>query len=208
MRRAAPVLVLALALAACTHPTRETYTADDVGRIVDTSRGTIVSARAVEIRGGENSGIGAVAGGAAAGSVAAAAVDKPGAEFAATVIAGLVGAGLGFLAEEEARSRDGIEYVVQTDKGRTITIVQNRGPDEQPIEAGADVLIQYGREYTRVVNVPEGLPPEPVDDGRDHNGLDTGRGVAPEPRQAEPRGPAPRASEPRGSEPKWSNPDA
>lgn len=179
----ASLMVLAFVVSACTHPSRDQYTAEDVGRMVDTSRATVIAARAIDIGGGENTGIGAVAGGAAAGSVANAAVDKNGYNLAATIIGGLAGAGLGFLVEEEARSRQGIEYVVRTEDGRVVTLVQNRGPGEEMIEPGKPVLIQYGRDYTRVVDLPEGVtPPKPApDDGRDHNGLDSGRGTAPAP---------------------------
>jgi len=178
---AAAFTALSLALAACSHPSGETYTAGDVGRVVDTSRATVVSSRTVAIKGGENSGVGAAAGGVAAGSVAAAAVDKRGAEGAAAIIAGLAGAGLGWLIEEESRSRGGIEYVLRTQDGRVITLVQNRAKDDKPIAAGNKVLIQHGRDYTRVVPLPEGadVSTRTSTDTRDHNGLDQGRGVAP-----------------------------
>lgn len=177
---AAPVTALGLVLAACTHPSGDTYSGGDVGRITDTSQATVVSARPVDIKGGENRGIGAVAGGVAAGSVAAAAVDKRGAEAAATIAAALAGAGLGWLIEDEARSRKGIEYVLRREDGEVVTLVQNRGKDEDPIEPGTDVLIQHGREYTRIVPVPEGADVSArAADTRDHNGLDQGRGVPP-----------------------------
>jgi outer membrane lipoprotein SlyB len=201
---AAVFTALSLALAACTHPSGEQYTAGDVGRIVDTGQATVISSRTVDIKGGENRGIGAVAGGAAAGSVAAAAVDKPGAEAAAAIIAGLAGAGLGWLIEEEARSRGGIEYVLRMDDGRVITLVQNRAPDEQPIAPGSDVLIQYGRDYTRVVPVPAGadVSSSRTRDTRDYNGLDTGRGVPPEAQ------PARNGETAAGGNGQWSDPDA
>jgi outer membrane lipoprotein SlyB len=186
-RRVAAILTaLSLTVAACSHPSGQQYTGEDVGRIVDTAEATVISARPVDIKGGENRGIGAVAGGAAAGSVAAAAVDNPGAEAAATIIAALAGAGLGWLIEEDARSRKGIEYVLRTADGRVITLVQNRGPDEEPIAKGNEVLIQYGRAYTRVVPLPAGAggTGEARDDGQDHNGLATGRGVAPKTQSA------------------------
>jgi len=179
------VTALSLILAACSHPSGQQYTGEDVGRIVDTAEATVITSRPVEIKGGENRGVGAVAGGAAAGSVAAAAVDNAGAEAAATIISALAGAGLGWLIEEEARSRKGIEYVLRTADGRVITLVQNRGPNEDPIAKGSDVLIQYGRNYTRVVPLPAGVN----DTGRkpatgDNNGLATGTGRAPAPDSA------------------------
>lgn len=169
-RFAALIAAAVLGLAACTNPTGEQYTGREAGRVLETDRATVISSRAVKIRGGENTGIGAVAGGAAAGSVASAAVDKPGAEAAATIISALVGAGLGFLVEEEARSRDGIEYVLRTRDDRVITIVQNRSPNEEMIPKGKKVLIQFGSDYTRVVPLPEDAQetrPRDAGDGRD-----------------------------------------
>ena len=202
-RTAAAFAAISLALAACSHPSGDNYTSGDVGRVVDTQQAKVISARTVDIKGGENSGIGAAAGGVAAGSVAAAAVDTGGAEAAAAIVSGLAGAGLGWLIEEEARSRGGIEYVLRRPDGRVITLVQNRGTDEKPIEPGSDVLIQHGRDYTRVVPVPEGadVSDQTRTDTRDYNGLDTGKGVPPSSQSADgSKG----AGNDRGG---WSDPD-
>jgi len=171
---AASVLVVG-----CSHPSQTTYEGSEAGRIQNTKQATVVSVRDVQIKGGENTGLGAVAGGAAAGTVANAAT-KGDKRLPATVIAALAGAGLGYLIEDESRSRQGFEYVLRMPDGRLVTLVQNRTPKEQPIPAGEEVLIQQGRDFTRIVALPEGAKPADIQtQGPDNNGLDQGRGVAP-----------------------------
>lgn len=155
-----PVAVAAalmLAVAGCANPTSEQYGARDVGRVISTSEGTVVNARVVDIRGGENSGTGALAGGAL-GATGAATVfggDSSG-QLAAGIIGGILGAGLGYLAEEEVDARQGIEYVIRMPDGRLVTLVQNRAPNEEPLPSGTEVLIQQGADYTRIVKMPPG----------------------------------------------------
>lgn len=143
-----------LALSGCTHSTSGTYSGGDVGQVIETSEGQVVSSRIVEIRGGENTNTGVLAGGAAGATTGAVIAQGQSASIAAGVIGGLIGAGVGYLIEEDARSREGIEYVVQMDDGRVVTIVQNREPEEEPIDTGERVLVQYGGDYTRVIPSP------------------------------------------------------
>ena len=156
MRLLSCCFVIALLMSACTQSTSGTYSGSDVGQVIETSEGQVVSSRVVEIRGGENQNVGVLAGGATGATAGAVIGQGQSASVAAGVIGGLIGAGVGYLIEEEARSREGIEYVVQMDDGRVVTIVQNREPEEQPIENGERVLVQYGGDYTRVI-------PSPVD---------------------------------------------
>jgi len=62
----------------------------------------------------------------------------------------VVGAGIGYLAEKEIRSGEGIEYIVELEDGRVVTLVQNRADEEQPIPDGEPVLVQFGSQYTRI----------------------------------------------------------
>jgi outer membrane lipoprotein SlyB len=48
------------------------------------------------------------------------------------IVAGLVGAAIGYMTEKQMKDRDGIEYVLEMDDGRLVTLVQNRESDEQP----------------------------------------------------------------------------
>ena len=172
-----------LVLSACTNSTSGTYSGRDVGQIIETSEGTVVSSRVVEVRGGENTNTGTLAGAAVGATTGAVVAKGQSASIAAGVIGGLIGAGAGYLIEESMRSREGIEYVVQMDDGRVVTIVQNREPEEQPVQDGERVLVQYGSDYTRVI-------PSPVDAG---GGAGAGGSGA--------------AGAGGGSSGSWSNPD-
>lgn len=70
------------------------------------------------------------------------------------IVGGLVGAGIGYMAEKQMKDRDGIEYVLEMDDGRLVTLVQNRESDEQPLPDGARVLVQLNGQYTRVMAHP------------------------------------------------------
>ena len=149
----AGLLILPLLATACVSSTSSTYSGGDVGNVIETEPGTVVSARIVDIKGGENSGVGAVAG-AAAGGTAGYAVGSGDSRGLTTVLGGLAGAGAGYLAERSLRGREGIEYVIRMDDGRVITLVQNRAKEEEPLPAGAPILVQYGATYTRVIEQP------------------------------------------------------
>ena len=51
-------------------------------------------------------------------------------------------------------NREGIEYVLQMEDGRTVTLVQNRESEEQPLPDGTPVLVQVSGQYTRVIADP------------------------------------------------------
>ncbi len=157
IRPATIALAAGLLLAACSNPTSGRYNVQDVGRVIETSQGTVVTSRVVDVQGGENSGVGALAGGAAGATVGGVAIGSGNGSVLAAVIGGLIGAGAGYLAEESGKSREGIEYVIRTDDGRIVTLVQNRDGEEEPIPSESPVLIQYGADYTRVVELPSDL---------------------------------------------------
>jgi outer membrane lipoprotein SlyB len=146
---------LALAVAGCSHQTSSTYNATEVGRVLDTSRATVLSSRVVEISGeGEQSGYGPLVGGAAGASAGYLVGGNDTGQVIGTVLGGLVGAGLGWVAEQRADSREGIEYVLRLESGKDITLIQNREADETPLAAGTPVLIQRGGSYARVIADP------------------------------------------------------
>ena len=70
------------------------------------------------------------------------------------IVGGLVGAGIGYMAEKQMKDRDGIEYVLEIDDGRLVTLVQNRESGEQPLPGGARVLVQLHGQYARVMANP------------------------------------------------------
>ena len=158
MKRLSAVLVLTLALGACATSSSDTYTADDVGKVISTAEGTVVTSREVEIE-GKTGPVGALAGGAAGGATG---YGLSGGSGAVAVLGAVAGAGVGYLVESVVNDGTGIEYVIQMEDGRTVTLVQNKeATDEEPIKDGQPVLIQYGDAYTRVIPLPQNLDSAP-----------------------------------------------
>jgi outer membrane lipoprotein SlyB len=150
MRAVAFALLAALALAGCAHPSGSTYETGDVGRTIETSQGSVVSSRVVKIT-GETNAAGPLAGGALGAAGSALAFQGSG---LVAVIGGVIGAGIGYLTQKQLNNRDGIEYVLEMDDGRTVTLVQNRAANEAPLPDGTPVLVQVGGQHTRVIADP------------------------------------------------------
>jgi outer membrane lipoprotein SlyB len=153
MQRLAAIALM-LALVACTTSSGSTYSSQDIGVPIETSSATVVSSRVVDIK-GEPGLVGAGAGGLAGATTAGVTIGSGSGSTLAAVLGGLLGAGAGYLAEQRLKSREGIEYVLQMDDGRTITLVQNRDPEELPLPDGTPVLVQIGSRYSRVLEQPE-----------------------------------------------------
>jgi outer membrane lipoprotein SlyB len=152
MRRTACYVALMVSVAACSHPSSTTYGDTEVGQAIETAPGSVVASRIVNVS-DEPGLVGAGAGaavGAAGGNLA---VAGP-AGLLVAIVAGLVGAAIGYMAEKQMKDRDGIEYVLEMDDGRLVTLVQNRESDEQPLPQGARVLVQLNGQYTRVMAHP------------------------------------------------------
>jgi outer membrane lipoprotein SlyB len=150
MRPVAIVLAVSLALAGCANPSASTYEAAEVGRTIETTKASVVSSRMVKVAGDANA-VGPVAGGVLGASSSA--LISRGSGLVA-VIGGVIGAGIGYLTQQRLNNRDGIEYLLQMDDGRTVTLVQNRADDEAPLPAGTPVLVQVSGQYTRVIADP------------------------------------------------------
>jgi outer membrane lipoprotein SlyB len=153
MRAVAFALVPALSLAGCAHPSSSTYQAGDVGRTIETAQGSVISSRPVSISGDVNA-VGPLAGGAAGAAGSAVAFNGGGNTGLIAVLGGLIGAGIGYLSQQQLNDREGIEYVLEMDDGRTVTLVQNRADDEVPLADGTPVLVQVSGQYTRVIADP------------------------------------------------------
>jgi outer membrane lipoprotein SlyB len=136
-------------ISGCTASTEATYDPKDVGRAAETASGSIVASRLVDVR-GEASNTGALAGGALGAAGSGLAFESGW----AALIGAVVGAGVGYATERTVNARQGVEYVIDLDDGRTITLVQNRGGDDAPIEPGTLVLVQFGGKYNRVIADP------------------------------------------------------
>ncbi len=148
MRRFLAVGIVILTLGGCAS-SMNTYSREDTGRIIETTPGTVVSSRQVNIS-GSRSGAGAVAGGVTGGVIGATSFSGNGGALAG-VLLGLAGALVGSVAEEAISSGTGHEYTIQTDDGRVVTVVQRQEGDQPPIPAGTPVRVQWGSDYSRVI---------------------------------------------------------
>lgn len=160
--RAAPRLVpLAAALAllglvpACApQNTGTTVSARDLGGVAQVGFGTIIGARPVTVAGSQ-SGLGA-AGGAVAGGVAGSFI---GGDWRSNALAGIGGAIIGGLAgsaiERGATQGNAIAFVVRTDQGRDIEVVQT---NELGLQPGDRVMISYGSRV-QLARAAGGPPP-------------------------------------------------
>jgi outer membrane lipoprotein SlyB len=152
MHRVACCVVLMLAVAACSHPSSTTYRETEVGQTIEMTPGSVVSSRIVDVS-GEPGFVGPGAG-AAVGAVGGATAVRGPAQLLVGIVGGLVGAGAGYMAEKTIKDREGIEYVLEMDDGRLVTLVQNREEEEQPLPNGTPVLVQINGQYTRVMANP------------------------------------------------------
>jgi outer membrane lipoprotein SlyB len=152
-------LAASLLVAGCSHSSTSTYEAVDVGRTIETSQGSIVSSRPVQIK-GETSNVGPLAGAAVGGAGTGLAMGGRSGTGWAAILGAVVGAGVGYVAQQQMNNREGIEYIVQMDDGRTVTIVQNREDTEKPLANGTPVLVQYSGKYTRILPAPPRTTPK------------------------------------------------
>jgi outer membrane lipoprotein SlyB len=128
------------ALAACQGDiSADTYAVGSVGQVNRTVRGTILAARLVNISGSQ-SGLG-VATGAAAGGIGGSAFGHNSGNAAAVLAGVVIGGVVGAVAEEAATRQTGVEYIVQTENGALVTLVQ--GP-EPAFVINQKVLVIYG----------------------------------------------------------------
>ena len=135
------VLFLCFSLIACMRNiSPDSYAVGSVGQVNRAVRGVIVSARQVDISGSQ-SGVGGAAG-AAGGAVAGSAIGGGTRENILGAIGGAVVGGIAGSAIEEGSSRQkGMEYVVETENGSLITVVQGIDP---PLSVGRKVIVLYG----------------------------------------------------------------
>lgn len=146
-KKFAILLPLALVTTACTQNiSPHSYEGRAVGEARRVERGMIDSYRWVEIR-KESAGVGTgvgVAAGAAAGST----IGNSGAENVLGAIGGaLLGGLIGNSIDKSASKASGFEYIIRTESGNLITVVQ---ADRHPFAEGTPVIIVFGGDMTRV----------------------------------------------------------
>ncbi|MBP7336227.1 glycine zipper domain-containing protein [Niveispirillum sp.] len=123
----------------------DTYSVGAVGQVNRVVRGVIVNARPVQIAGTQ--GVGGTAG-AAAGAAAGSAIGSGSRGNIVGAIGGAVVGGIaGAMVEESATQQNGMEYVVETDNGSLVTIVQGAEP---ALGVGQRVLVMHGAQ-SRVI---------------------------------------------------------
>ena len=141
----AVLLAGALALGGCARQiSPDVHEGRTIGETMYTYSGVIESARAVEVQEHdtlEENRTGQLLGGAAGGVAASRAGQGVGKALA---IAGgaIVGAVLGSLAEQEIKRQPAMEYVVRTERGDLLTVVQGMSPQ---LVIGQPVYVQESR---------------------------------------------------------------
>jgi outer membrane lipoprotein SlyB len=146
---------IALAITGCAPSiSPDTYTTSSAGQVNRVVKGVIDSSRVVELSGDtytEGGGmVGTLAGGAL-GAVAGSTIGQGTGSVLAAIGGGLVGAGVGNMAEKKLTQQQGMEYVVKTKNGAYISVVQGLKPTFQK---GQHVMIIYGNR-ARVVADPD-----------------------------------------------------
>jgi outer membrane lipoprotein SlyB len=128
----------------------DTYAIGSVGQVNRAIQGVIISARPVKISGTE-SGVGAVSG-AGAGAIGGATLGGDAAGAAVGLIGGAVVGGVaGALTEKELTKQTGVEYVVKTNNGALISLVQS---DDVAFEVNQRVIVVYGSR-SRIIDDPD-----------------------------------------------------
>lgn len=140
MIRGCAFALVTLAITACAPNVRtDSYSVGSVGQVNRTVAATVISVRPVSIDGSRGGG---AAAGAAMGGIAGSQIGGSDAAGAVGAIGGLVvGAIAGAAAERSASHATGTEYVVQTENGNLMTVVQGADPI---FREGSKVLVLYG----------------------------------------------------------------
>lgn len=141
MTPARPLLAgVILALVGCaTDISQNTYSSGAVGQVNRTVAGTVISARLVGVAsdGGAGGAVGAVGGGIAGSSLG----NGARANAIGALGGAVVGAVAGAAVQRNSSQQSAVEYVVQTENGNLLTVVQGANP---PFANGARVLVLYG----------------------------------------------------------------
>jgi outer membrane lipoprotein SlyB len=152
------VAVLAAASAACTTTSPDVIQRDDANRMATVLDGVVLSTRPVTVEGNQ-SGIGATAGGVV-GGVAGSSVGGRREAVAVGVIGAVAGAVAGNAIERMSTREEAVEVLVQLKSGERRAIVQAKGNED--LKAGdAVVLVQTGGKV-RVTKAPAGHTPAPA----------------------------------------------
>ena len=136
-----PLAIIAgLTLSACgTTTDKYTYSSREVGSVQRVERGVVESYRWVKVD--RTDGTGAVAG-ATVGALAGAETGKGANGIFGAVVGAIIGGAIGDGIEKGNKPSGAFEYLIRTDNGRLITVVQ---ADKVPLGENAPVIINYGK---------------------------------------------------------------
>ncbi|WP_372621361.1 hypothetical protein [Falsiroseomonas sp.] len=153
--RAAPLLLLPLALAACgPRYSPDAYATAAVQQMNRVEQGVIIGRRLVTVQAGGETG--AATGGAAGGIIGS---QAPGGNMSGAIGAvggALVGSLFGTAAERVAGSTTAFEYIVRKADGQLVSVTQR---DETALDIGERVLVIAGNQARIVPDYT--APPEP-----------------------------------------------
>ncbi len=119
------------------------YAESEIDAVKQTYKGVIIAARPVKVQGGDSLGdnkVGTIGGGAAGGLLGSQ-IGQGRGQVVGLVLGAVAGAVGGGLLEKGLKSQDGVEYTVELQSGRIMTIVQ--GPKPQ-LSIGQPVLVLVG----------------------------------------------------------------
>ena len=144
------VVVTALALAACTTTNPDIVQKGDAQRMSQVQDATVLSVRPVTVDGNQ-SGIGAAAGGVVGGISGASVGGRREAAIVGVLVA-IVGSVVGNAIERTATREDAVEYLLQLKNGERRALVQGKG--EEIMNPGDSVILVTTGGKTRATKAP------------------------------------------------------
>ena len=146
-----PILaIVALASGCASNVSPQSYSVGSVGQVNRTVSATVISTREVDITGTSNTGAGV---GGATGGVAGSAIGGGRGGIVGAIAGAVVGAGIGAAIEANSTKQKGMEYVVETENGNLMSIVQGVDP---VFNTGQKILVLYGTR-SRIIQDPRAM---------------------------------------------------
>ncbi len=145
-----PVALIALALAACATSNPDIVQRGDAQRMSQIQDATVLSVRPITIDGNQ-SGIGAAAGGVV-GGISGSSVGGRREAAVVGVLVAIVGSVIGNAIERGATREDAVEYLLQLKNGERRALVQGKG--EEIMASGDPVILVTTGGKTRIMKAP------------------------------------------------------
>ncbi len=158
MKRLVLAALLAVLVSACSTTSPDVIRRDDANRMSTVLDATVLSTRAVTVEGNQ-SGVGAAAGGVV-GGIAGSSVGGRRESVAVGILGAVAGAVIGNAVERSTTQEAAVEVLVQLRNGERRAIVQARGQDD--FKPGDPVIIVTTGGKVRVTRAPTVSSPAPV----------------------------------------------